>query len=370
MTLPCRPRAVSRRLLAVASVMLGTIVLACGPSAAPASPAAPAAAPKPPAGAAPTTASSAPAPAPAAVASPAPPAPERTVRIGIPSKAISWFAGRVAQEKGYYQQENLDTQWIQSNSTAYVAGLLSGELHFITDTSAAARLAVLHDTPLRFVMAMSVKPQQRFMVQPHVRSFDDLNGQTVAITAPGDFIDWVARALFRRNNADVSRVTWMTVTGSPERLLTVQTGQVAGAVLGIPYDLEAGRSGLVQLGDLAGQVDISFVGLNTTEEFLRQERDVVRRMIRATLRGLNHARANRDESIQLLVSDYNLSLEDATAVYEMGLRTWSEDGTATSAAWDATLDVARLTVQLPPDASVMRFVDMSVLEEARRNLPR
>jgi ABC-type nitrate/sulfonate/bicarbonate transport system substrate-binding protein len=367
MTPPRRPHPVFRRRLAVASVLLGASILACGPSAAPTSPAPSAAAPQPPAATAPTAASSAPAPAPAAAASPAP---ERTVRIGIPSKAISWFAGRVAQDKGYYQEENLDTQWIQSNSTAYVAGLLSGELHFITDTSAAARLAVLHDTPLRFVMAMSVKPQQRFMVQPHVQSFDDLNGQTVAITAPGDFIDWVARALFRRNDADASRVTWLSVTGSPERLLTVQTGQVAGAVLGIPYDLEAGRSGLVQLGDLAGQVDISFVGLNTTEEFLRQERDVVRRMVRATLRGLNYARANRDENIQSLVSDYNLSLEDATAVYEMGLRTWSEDGTATNVAWDNTLDVARLTVQLPPDASVMRFVDMSVLEEARRSLPR
>jgi NitT/TauT family transport system substrate-binding protein len=250
-----------------------------------------------------------------------------------------------------------------------MAGLLSGELSFITDTSAAARFAALHDAPLRFVMAMSVKPQQRFMVQPQIRSFDDLSGQAVAITAPGDFIDWVARALFRRNNADPTNVSWLSVTGGPERLMTAQTGQVAGAILGIPLDLEAQRAGLVQLGDLAGQVDIAFVGLVTTEDFLRQERDVVRRMIRATLRGLNYVRANRDESIQLLVSDYNLSPEDAGFVYEMGLRTWSEDGTASNLAWDNMLDVARLTVDLPSDASILRYVDMSVLEEAQRSLP-
>ena len=34
------------------------------------------------------------------------------------------------------------------------------------------------------------------------------------------------------------------------------------------------------------------------------------------------------------------------------------------------LDVARLTVDLPSDASILRYVDMSILEEAQRSLPR
>src|SRR3954452_15424391 len=73
---------------------------ACAPGAAPSAPA------DSPRGAAPSG-SPVPAASPAAAAPAAatPSGPARTVRIGIPSKAISWYAGRMAEEKGFYAAE-------------------------------------------------------------------------------------------------------------------------------------------------------------------------------------------------------------------------------------------------------------------------
>src|SRR5262245_29957407 len=133
--MPFRSRQRRAPALRLVLTVVALLVLpgACAPGAAPSAPAGA------PPGAAPSG-SPAPAVSPAAAAQATATAsgPARTVRIGIPSKAISWFAGRMAEEKGYYAEEHLDPQWIQSNSTAYMAGLLSGELAFITDTSAAA----------------------------------------------------------------------------------------------------------------------------------------------------------------------------------------------------------------------------------------
>jgi NitT/TauT family transport system substrate-binding protein len=338
-------------------------VTACAPAAAPA-------------GTANTGAASARAAAPEAAAPASPPsaaapaAPERTeaITLGYPAPSLSWFPAFVADRQGFFAAEGLAPTFVQMVPTNLVAGLISGDLDFSLDMTSPGQAAVQQGAPVRALMAFAVRPQHRLMVRPEIGSFGDLRGQVVGINQHLDFTDWEARVVLQRNGVPPDEVDLLPIPSSPSRLAGLDAGQLAGAILGSPFDLKAEAAGYHELGRLSRDIDVAWIGLAAAERTIDTRRDVVVRTIRAGLRGLAYTRANRDESVQMLQDWLSLEPEVAAASYALGLDTWSTDGTASDAAWLAMTDIARLAAPVPADLKVDDFVAKGPLDEARRQL--
>jgi ABC-type nitrate/sulfonate/bicarbonate transport system substrate-binding protein len=122
------------------------------------------------------------------------------------------------------------------------------------------------------------------------------------------------------------------------------------------------------LGQISRDLEIAWMGLAATVRNLAERRDYLRRVLRATIRGIEYTRTQRDEVLRIMEDALGLEPAAAAASYALGLATWSEDGTASDEAWRNTLEIARLAGPLPADVPLERYVDRTLLEEARQSL--
>ncbi|HZS01959.1 MAG TPA: ABC transporter substrate-binding protein [Chloroflexota bacterium] len=360
-------------------VVAVVLAAACAPTAGPASaPRVGTEAPRadPPAGGAGTSAAppvaappAAPAPlAPAPAAAPTAPEHADAITLGYPAPSLSWFPALLADRKGFFAAEGLAPTFVQMVPTNLVAGLLSGDVDFSLDMTSPGQAAVQQGAPLRALMAFAVRPQHRLMVRAGIDTFADLRGQVVGINQHLDFTDWETRVVLQRNGVQPDEVSLLPIPSSPSRLAGLDAGQLAGAILATPFDLKAEAAGHHELGRISREIDVAWIGLAAAQRTLDERHDLVVRTLRAGLRGLAYARANRDESVQLLQDWLTLEPEVAAASYALGLDTWSTDGTASDTAWLAMTDIARLAAPLPDNLKVEDFVAKGPLDEARRQL--
>jgi ABC-type nitrate/sulfonate/bicarbonate transport system substrate-binding protein len=228
---------------------------------------------------------------------------------------------------------------------------------------------VQQDAPIRGVMALAVRPQHRLMVRPDVQSFADLRGKVVAINSRNDLTDWEARLLLQRNGLAPDDVSLQPIPSSPTRLAGLDSGQFAATIMASPFDLQAEAQGFHELGQISRDIEIAWMGLSASLRTLSERRDVVRRVLRASVRGLAYTRSQRDEVLRIMEEALSMEPPVAAASYALGLDTWSEDGTASDEAWRNTLEIARMAGPIPADVTRDRYVDLGPLDDARRSLP-
>jgi NitT/TauT family transport system substrate-binding protein len=328
-------------------------VAACAPAAAPTS--APPAAP--PAGAAAQ---------PSGVAPPAIPTPEpATITLAYPALSLSWFPAYLADRKGFYADERLTLETVQMVPTNAVAALLAGDAQFGVDLGAPAQATVQQGAPLRILMALTARPQHRLMVQPEIRQLTDLRDKTVGVNQRGDLTDWEARVVLQRAGVPPDEVNIIAIPSSPSRLAALASGQLAGAIMGSPFDLQAQAQGQHELGQISREIDLPFVGLATSQRLLDERPEIVQRTLRATLRGLEYTRAHPDEAQAILQEWLSVEPAVAAASFALGLETWAVDGTATDAAWLNLLEISRLAGPVPEGVTVDQYVAREPLAAAR-----
>jgi NitT/TauT family transport system substrate-binding protein len=340
--------------LAVLALVIG-LAAACAPAAPPASP--PAA---PPAAAVAPASGSAPAATPAV--EPA------TITFAYPALSLSWFPAYLADRKGFYADEQLTLETVQMVPTNAVAALLAGDAQFGVDLGAPAQATVQQGAPLRILMALTARPQHRLMVQPEIQQLADLRDKTLGVNQRGDLTDWEARVVLRRASVPPDEVNIIAIPSSPSRLAALASGQLAGAIMGSPFDLQAQAQGQHELGQISREIDLPFVGLATSQRLLAERPGLVQRTLRATLRGLEYTRAHPDEAQTILQKWLSVEPSVAAASFALGLETWAVDGTATDDAWLNLLEISRLAGPVPDGVTVDQFVAKGPLADARRQL--
>jgi ABC-type nitrate/sulfonate/bicarbonate transport system substrate-binding protein len=334
---------------------------ACAPRAEPA-PAAPAAGSAAGSSASASGASGA-APAPA---TPAPP--EESVTFAYPSPSISHLAMMVADRQGFLAEERLTPRFVQMTPANNAVATLSGDVDFALGLTTIAQIAVQQGAPLRAVMALAVRPQHRLMVRPEIQGVPDLRGKVVAMNSHLDITDWETRIVLQRAGVPLEDVNIQAIPSSPSRLAGLDSGQIAGAIMASPFDLQAEAQGHHELGRISRDIEIAWMGLSATTRTIAERPEYVRRTLRAALRGVEFTRTQRDATLRLMQEALDMDAAAAAASYALGMDTWSEDGTASEEAWRNTLEISRMAGPLPADVPLDQYVNLAPLEDARRSL--
>jgi ABC-type nitrate/sulfonate/bicarbonate transport system substrate-binding protein len=183
---------------------------------------------------------------------------------------------------------------------------MSGDLQFMTAGGATAAgvvlsggdAIVLATTTGTFAISIVGLPE----LAPTV---DSLRGQTLAVTRIGSTSDFVARYWLRRIGAEpVADVPIIQVGGNPEMVVALATGAAQMVSATDLFALELQRQGYRELANGAEMgVEYIHTGLTTTRSYLATHEDVVRRYLRAAMRGQARFIADRATSVQV-VSKY------------------------------------------------------------------
>ena len=286
------------------------------------------------------------------------------VRVASPTKGIPFFPMYVARDFGFFRGEDLLVEEIVMGLDVAIAGVLAGELGYVTGTGSATRAAVA-GAPVKAVMFAFEKVLFTLHVLPSIKSIADLRGKRLAVNRPVTTDAVFARAALERGGVDPATVTFSSMVATSTRLAALKSYAVEAAVLTPPFDAVGTKEGYRVLARAADVLDLPWTGLATSTKRLTEKPGEVKAMIRAMLKTLQFIRQNRDGSIALIRKEFQLDESLAAHVYDQMVPALSTDGTASVAAIENDIALARRSLKVTKPVEISQVVEFSLLNEIR-----
>jgi len=245
----------------------------------------------------------------------------------------------VAKRLGFYEQEGIEFA-IQPGGPNIdgVAIVASGRYEVgQVSSSPSVMLAVSQGLPIKcFAVGAQKHPFTFFSLGKNpVRKPADLVGKKVGIPSTAAIL---LRALLAKNKIAEKDVTVVTVGSDMAPLLTGQVDVVTGWLTSTTA-LKALGPDRVDLTLWDAGVQLYALPYYATTKTIETQPKVLEAFVRATSRGWQHAKAHRDEAVDLLVKEYpNLKREDERAAIDVMLE-YALGGAAQTQGW-GTMDPA------------------------------
>jgi len=282
------------------------------------------------------------------------------VRIAVSSKSLGFLDVWAARGRGFYQKQGLDAEIIAMRPPLAIAALQAGEIDYSFGASTLLR-ASLSGLPVRLVSMGLRSSFHTLVAKSSIKSIPGLRGKIIAVTI-GAADDVVARYLVRRGGLDPrTDVVFISMAGSDARYQSLLTGSIDATALSLPQFVMAKRQGYNVLGAAVDVLEMATVGIGTSTRKIQQEREQVKKMIRAQLDTMRWIKSQKGEVIQFLRQFYDLDEGVASESYEIFSRLMVDDVRVLPLAVKTVLEQEG-KAQLPLD----RVVDATIVEEVLR----
>ncbi|HLH27155.1 MAG TPA: ABC transporter substrate-binding protein [Chloroflexota bacterium] len=367
----CRPGA---RLLALA---LAGLLAACGAQAAgpspPESASRPGSAPGPAAGsasvavAAPSASASQPA---AQTTAPAPRSLDK-VTFTLPSQGMDFVFAAVGSQRGLFRDEGLDVSLEQAVATVGIPAVVSGQYDF-TGSVGSAQSAILQGAPLKVVMVAQDRPAYGFFARPGINSIPELKGKSLGITTAGSAAQIMANLVLEKYGVDpVNDITWVQLRTPANLWAALSTGVVDASMVGTADLVRPVKEGYVDLKIYKDpSVHNASVGLTTSEQRLRDKPDMIKRMIRGSIKAVQYMKADKAGTVPIMADFLDMSPEEAGELYDLTIDAFIPQGYADDETLRQSLDVLVTAGEVKETPPLSQVFDLHLAREAYAELQR
>jgi ABC-type nitrate/sulfonate/bicarbonate transport system substrate-binding protein len=216
-----------------------------------------------------------------------------------------------------------------------------------------------------------------FYVQPEIKSLADMRGRILVVDAPDTAYALLAKKMLLqhglREGADYT--VKPIGRGSMRLQALADDKQNAGAILNLPYSIQAEKLGLKSLGrpvDVLGPYQAG--GVFVMRSWAQQNGETLERYLAAYIEALRWALnpANRSEAVAMLVSNLKLPQDIAERTYQLLAEPnfgFARDAKLNLEGFRNMLalraEVEQPGAQLPPPE---RYLDLSYYERALRRV--
>ena len=222
--------------------------------------------------------------------------------------SIPWV---VAKDAHLFEKNGLDVDMIYIGaSSIIVQSMLSGSANLAGFAGPAVISNVARGGDIIQVAAMAPYFTQSVIVRPDIRDLRSLQRKKIGVTRFGSVTDLALRALLEHNA--IKDVTVLQMGGFGEAVAALSRGAIDGAVLSPPHTFRMIKEGF---RELVTQKDLKNLGtgfltqgIAARKSFAATHRNVVVRLIKATLEATKYAAAN-EEFTKRTISRY-LKLSD------------------------------------------------------------
>jgi len=285
--------------------------------------------------------------------------PPEKIRIAVSSKSLGFLDTWAAKERGFFRKHGLDAEIIAMRPPLTIGALQAGEIDYAFGASTISRGAI-SGAPVRIVSLALRSSFHTLVSRPAIKTITDMKGKTVAVTV-GAADDFVARHLLRRGGVDARDVHFVNMGGSDTRFPALHTGTIDASPLSLPFFVVAKRQGFNLLGTASDVLDMATVGIGTSIKKISQEREQVKKMVRAQLDTLRWIKTQKAEVVPFLQKFYSLDEGMAVESHAIYAKLIIDDARPLAEAIKTVLDQ-----QGKPDLALDRVVDASVVEEVLR----
>ncbi|HVA15907.1 MAG TPA: ABC transporter substrate-binding protein [Stellaceae bacterium] len=294
------------------------------------------------------------------------------VRISYVVPTVNYGALFIAIDQGYFAQEGIAPELVQAGGGVATPGLISGDLQFSGSPSVALS-ADMKGAHLKAVFVGSDQSAFQLWVQPDIKTLDDLKGKQIGIISRGDTTEIGMRYVLAKRNLPDDFLSYTPMGPGIARVAAIESGSFPGALIDAGQAADMARSGklgkLHMLIDLNKEVHMVFGGFATSDALIKSNPDLVRRTVRALMKGLAVVRSARAETVAALVK--HGSTETAAGEdYDQFASTMSP--TAVTSDADQALELKVRAKMLGVDPATLpppsRFFDFSFVKQAAAEL--
>jgi ABC-type nitrate/sulfonate/bicarbonate transport system substrate-binding protein len=284
-----------------------------------------------------------------------------SLRLGFSGASATQLAGYLAMEQKLFDIYGVNVELTQSAGTTMIRALDSGSLDVAIVGGGQALSAYLKGIDVRIISGLVNTVPFQLWAKPEIAQLKDLKGKLIANTPPGTSLNLANQILLMRVGLDPLMEVKLVAFG---RLGLVSqalfTGVVDAALLSPPDTVEARKSGLRMLMDLATQrIPCPFTSVVTTKAVLEKSPASLERFLRGILHGIKLALTNPDMAKKTL--SRNMRLTDAEAVEEIYQRVVAAYERLPMVPKEAIETVVKLSTA-PSNRNPFGVLDMSMLE--------
>jgi ABC-type nitrate/sulfonate/bicarbonate transport system substrate-binding protein len=275
----------------------------------------------------------------------------------------------IAQDKGFFERNGLDTRLIYIGGGRIVAqSFAAGQIKVAIMAGPAMVSANLAGLNLRMVAGLVNTSTYSLFVKPNIGSPQELKGKRFGMGSFGSSPDFMMRQIFRRLGLDPEKdVTILQLGGGGDlvRLAALKAGSVDGALLSPPLTAlarDAGFRALITPQNLV--IPYQQTGVATTKDFIDKNRDTVRRFVKAMVEAVHYYKTHKEESLSVvaksLKTNNRAALEESYQEFAVKLHPRKPYPTLEGMA--LIVDTQR-TKNTPASVRAEDFVDMSFVKE-------
>lgn len=286
------------------------------------------------------------------------------VHFAYPSKSLNFLPLFLGRDKGIYQTEGIDLELVQVTAPIAAKALLTSDLDF---SGAVVMSGAAAGMPVKVIGFITVKPSFWLVTKPQIRSMNELKGKTIGISAAGSASDLLARYILKRHGLIPDKEVALLATGATtNNLAALKGGTVDGGILSPPFHAVAKLLGFHILLYLGDYVEQSLSGLVTTEKILREKSEMVKRVLRATIKSLRFARNNAGETVRYIAAGWKVESPLAEELYRSMLQAYSSDGGMGEKGIREMMDREMERMGIKEEVPLTRVVDLRLLKEVQK----
>jgi ABC-type nitrate/sulfonate/bicarbonate transport system substrate-binding protein len=294
------------------------------------------------------------------------------VRVAMPSKSLTFLNYYLADKFGLFKNEGLEVSLPVGKADVQLAAVVNGEMEYIAAAGTVLRGAAT-GLPVKALMFTLDKPIFHMMARPEIKRIQDLRGKAVAVTAIAATDALGARAMARAAGMNAEQDLVILASGNTANAFAaLEGGAAAAALLSIPFNFKAEELGYRSLGNVADYLRTVLGGLGTSDARIKSNASQVKRVIRATLRGMDFARdpAHQDKVTAFIMEDFQLDRKTAEASLREIVKNYSKDGTTADEAVRGDIDFIREQNKIKAAVPLGQVLDYGMLKEVLSEMKR
>lgn len=290
------------------------------------------------------------------------PAYAEDVNVAISSVGLYEIPLEIAKRKGFYREEGLNVRAVVVTTGLQATALAAGELDYSSVGGAAIRAAA-RGLPVKVVMGWWDRPLHILVGKPGVKDIKELKHKRIAISSIGSTPHVMVREALKAAGMDPDRdVIFMTMGGSSARLAALQAGTVDATPLDVAFVEKVDKLGLSNFLYFGDVVDLPLGGLAVSAEKIKSNPEQIKRIVRATLKGLRFFKTNKEETLDIVKHHLNISNQYVGRVYDLAVRSLNEKGDIGKKSLASELRLDKETLGLKQEISEKQVTDWSFVK--------
>jgi len=229
-----------------------------------------------------------------------------------PKESVKWVHGIIvprldsgyqlmAKEKDFFKKYGVNIEYKEfDGDVSALQALVAGQVDSIEANPASSLAAIQQGAKLKIIGATLTGNPLLIYAKSSIKSFEDLKGKTIGVTAPGSMPDMTLKGMLKAKGIDINSVNIVVSGTDAQRYQALVAGKLDATAGTSDYVSNAATDGiniLAYASDVIPNYPRFVVIAN--EQSLQQRPQGAVGFLAAQMEGLTYALEHRDEAIAL-----------------------------------------------------------------------